>query len=420
MESQIPSKSSIYDHHHHHHQLRKIKIQTPSTAEIHPIFPEEIITEILSRLPVKSLLKFRCVSKSWRSLISTKHFIKSHLTISTKNTKFNHHSIISTLLHPYYTLKSCSLHSLLYNPITYAVDFDYPMKNPKNSVRIVGCCNGLVCIAINGKYFFLWNPSTKQHKKLPDVDGKMKNDLFITKYGFGYDECNDDYKVVGIVSGFFSVGRFETMVKVYSLRTNSWKKIEVFKDGLPFDINGKFVSGKLHWGRRNGSNSKWDVVYFDLDSEICGTVEQPSYVEGGFSPSLGVLGECLCVLCDFPETSVDVWVLKRYGVKESWDKVVTVPYSLRDPWKGPYSTPLFIGPKGEVFLVYGSSFVMYDPKDNWFKRPDMVDFGAFLEADVYVESLVSLVPNGELKAQNQKQKHEALSTLTSHTKQLYY
>ncbi|KAI3470418.1 hypothetical protein Pfo_027081 [Paulownia fortunei] len=397
METKTNLQSSIYDHQPRIFRTRG-QIQIPA-AETIPSFPEEIIAEILSRLPVRSLLKFRCVSKSWCSLISSKHFIAAHLKISRKETNFTRHSIISTVLRPCYSLKHCSLESLLCGPVADAVDFDYPMKNPNNLVRLVGCCNGLVCIAINGKHFFLWNPSTRKYKKLPDVDDRMKRGLFITKHGFGCDESNEDYKVVGILSGFCNAGRYETMVKLYSLRTNSWKVIEVFKDGLPFDDTGKFVSGKLHWGRRVGFNSRWDIVSFDLGSETCETVEQPRYVEGGFSPSLGVLGECLCVLCDFPKTSVDVWVLKQYGVKESWAKVVTVPY-LDDPWKGPYSTPLCIGPKGEILLVYGSSFIMYDPKDNWFRRPKMRNFDTFLEADVYTESLVSLVPEGEQERQN--------------------
>ncbi|KAK4403833.1 F-box/kelch-repeat protein [Sesamum angolense] len=393
METRENSESSIYDHNHPPRTTKTRRgIHTPEAGSI-PIFPEEIIVEILSRLPVRCLLKFRCVSKSWRSVISSNHFIRAHLAVSRKDTNFARHRIISTVLLPCYSLKQCSLNSLLSEPVADAADFDYPMKNPNNSVRAVGCCNGLVCIAINGKHIFLWNPSTRKHKKLPDADERMTRGLFITKYGFGFDECNDDYKVLGIFSGFCTAGRYETRVKVYSLRANSWKRIDVFKDGLPFDDTGKFVSGKLHWGRRVGFNSRWEIVSFDLGSEVCGKVEQPGYIEGGFSPSLGVLGGCLCVLCDFPKTSVDVWILREYGKRDSWDKLVTVPYDLGDPWKGPYSTPLCRGAKGEILLVYGSSFIVYDPKDNAFHRPKITNFDTFLEADVYVESLVSLVPD---------------------------
>lgn len=263
------------------------------------------------------------------------------------------------------------------------------MKNPENSVRVVGCFNGLVCIAVNGKHFFIWNPYTRRNRKLPEVDDKMRRGLFITKYGFGFDEVNDDYKVVGILSGFCSGGRYESMVKIYSLRSDSWKTIDVFKDGLPFDDNGKFVNGKLHWGRRFGMDSKWDIVSFDLGSERCGMVEQPCYLDRGFYPSLGVLDGCLCVWCDFPQTSVDVWILKEYGVRDSWVKLVVVPY-FDDPWKGPYSTPLCMGAKGEILLVYGSNFLVYDPKESSFRRPKIINFDTFLEADVCIESLVSL------------------------------
>lgn len=224
---------------------------------------------------------------------------------------------------------------------------------------------------------------------MPDADDRMKKGLFITKYGFGFDEANDDYKVVGVLSGFCSGGSYESVVKIYSLRHGSWKAIDVFKDGLPFDDNGKFVSGKLHWGRRSGMDSKWDIVSFDLGNEVRGTVNQPSYLDRGFAPSLGAIEGKLCVMCDYPKVSVDVWILKQYGESDSWMKVVIVPY-LDDPWKGPYSTPLCIGAKGEILLAYGSSFVVYDPKEGSLRRPMMRNFNTFLEADVYTESLVSL------------------------------
>ncbi|GMN36496.1 hypothetical protein TIFTF001_006070 [Ficus carica] len=41
-------------------------------------FPPEIITDIICRLPVKDLLRYRCVSKSWRSMIDGPDFIKLH------------------------------------------------------------------------------------------------------------------------------------------------------------------------------------------------------------------------------------------------------------------------------------------------------------------------------------------------------
>ncbi|GFP81138.1 F-box protein at1g11270, partial [Phtheirospermum japonicum] len=41
--------------------------------------PSEVIFSILSRLPVKSLLRFRCVSKQWRKLVSFQTFVSAHL-----------------------------------------------------------------------------------------------------------------------------------------------------------------------------------------------------------------------------------------------------------------------------------------------------------------------------------------------------
>ncbi|GKV46216.1 hypothetical protein SLEP1_g53215 [Rubroshorea leprosula] len=46
-------------------------------------FPSDLIEEILLRLGVKSLLRFRCVSKQWFFLLSNQQFITRHLKIQT-------------------------------------------------------------------------------------------------------------------------------------------------------------------------------------------------------------------------------------------------------------------------------------------------------------------------------------------------
>ncbi|ONI13668.1 hypothetical protein PRUPE_4G236300 [Prunus persica] len=50
-----------------------------------PDFTSDIILENLSRLPVKLLCRFRCVSKSWRSLMADPDFVKIHLNKAIEN-----------------------------------------------------------------------------------------------------------------------------------------------------------------------------------------------------------------------------------------------------------------------------------------------------------------------------------------------
>lgn len=265
------------------------------------------------------------------------------------------------------------------------------MDKPKG-FHVVGSCNGLICILIDRKYFFLWNPSTRESKRLPDFRAGMKNitDGYISKYGFGFDESSDDYKVYAIFSGIRFNSMYQAIPKVYSLKADSWKRNELLEDDSPFDAEGKFACGKLHWNRKSELTSRWDIVSFDLKSEVFGIVEQPSYVEGDFYPTLGVLDGCLCVLCDYCKTRLDVWVWNEYAVKDSWVKMVTISY-LSDPLEGPFSTPLCILPNGEVLFIHKSAFLSYNPKENWLWYPQIVGFVEFVGAEVYVESLVSLV-----------------------------
>ncbi|KAI3452957.1 hypothetical protein Pfo_009620 [Paulownia fortunei] len=380
-----------------HDQSKKIKtiyqIETLADGEI-PNLPQEIIVEILTRLPVKSLLKFRCVSKSWLSLISSSQFVKTHLKISTDNAISPNQRIMLTIANPHFNLKHCSVHSLMFEPLTVASNIDYPKKNPHRAVWIVGSSNGLICIAIDEKDMFLWNPSTRTSKKLPPVAVEMKQGFYYI-WGFGFNESDDDYKVVGIFCVFGNAGVNESIVKIYSLKTNSWKRIEDFKGGVPLDDSGKFASGKLHFPATPGIDLdfRWNIVSLDLKSEVYGMVEQPDYGEGYFDSSLGVLGGCICVLCNYQKTRADLWVLKEYGIKESWSKVVTIPY-INDPGKFLYSNPLCMLPNGEILLVFGMHFVVYNPKDNCFRHPEISNLGSFLEADIYVESLVSLQMEG--------------------------
>ncbi|KAA8544562.1 hypothetical protein F0562_022579 [Nyssa sinensis] len=139
---------------------------------------------------------------------------------------------------------------------------------------IVGSCNGLICIAIEEYDIFIWNPFSRKSKRLPNSGRRMWYGCFMI-YGFGYDDSTDDYKIVGIYCVVGNVGLYETEVKIYTLRTDFWKRIQDF----PHGNSGKYANGALYWAVSfdAGSSYSWVIVSFDLAKEIYGEVAQPNY-----------------------------------------------------------------------------------------------------------------------------------------------
>ncbi|XP_058203810.1 F-box/kelch-repeat protein At3g23880-like [Rhododendron vialii] len=318
-----------------------------------PNLPFEIIVEILSRLSVKSLLRFRCVSKSWRSLISQTEFAKTHLRLASVNTDYTHHRLILQGPCSYVDFKSCSLYSVLNEKSDTAVELDCPLKRTYSPVMVVGSCNGLVCIAADLEVI-ISNPSARKSKRLPNAETKSYNFL---RYGFGYDESVDDYKVARF---FWDIHR-EVEVMVYSLRTDSWRQIRGFPQFFPLDHFGTYLNGALHWTRFTKPNV---IICLDLANETFGEVLEPDYRDGYSSRSLlNALNGCLCILCSYDYYS-DIWVMKEYGIRESWTKLVVIPYVTHPSSGTPSSKPFYILKNGEVLLnVYYTHLVRYNPKD---------------------------------------------------------
>ncbi|OIT31749.1 f-boxkelch-repeat protein, partial [Nicotiana attenuata] len=310
-----------------------------------PILPSELVTEILSKLPVKPLLQFTCVSKSWLALISGQEFIKAHLSLSPNNKDNTNHMLILNFGR---YLKQWSLKSLLYESAMETSTLYYPMKIPKRSFRIVGSVNGLICLADSSKDLVLWNPSIKKYKKLPDFNTNSWDvNRFI--YDFGYDEFRDDYKVVGCF--YYDCSNSSNVeVEIYSLKSDSWKSIRSLPDEMRFLTElGKFVNGKLYWANNNCNHyfsyKGCNIISIDLVDEKWEKVEQPSYEEGDIDLQLGLFGSDLSVYINNAGKHVSVWVMKEYGVRQSWTKMFTIKYA---DYSYLYARPFFMPNKGEI------------------------------------------------------------------------
>ncbi|KAK7412628.1 hypothetical protein VNO78_04135 [Psophocarpus tetragonolobus] len=354
----------------------------PWGSNPHLSLPFDLIEQILERLPVKFLLQFQCVCKSWKSLISDPQFAAKHLRRSPSPTCL----ILSFVnLTRHFVLRSYTLSHVFNAPAVTATHLCYPFNNRNRFDLIVGSCHGILCYAVDQRLTLLWNPSTRKFNHLPPLDNQRSTGSF-TIYGFGYDHFAHCYKVVAVFC-YQCNGRYATQVKVLSLGTDlSWRRIQDFPSALPFDESGKFVSGTINWSSSNDLGSSV-IVSLDLQKESYEEVLQPDYGVAVVFWTLGVLRDCLCVLCH-GDTFLDVWLMKDYGNKESWTKLFRVPYTgTSDSF--PYTKAICISEDDQVLLEFQSELAVYNPRNGTFKIPEIQDMNKCMTPEIYVESLIS-------------------------------
>ncbi|XP_045822489.1 F-box/kelch-repeat protein At3g23880-like [Trifolium pratense] len=358
-----------------------------------PILPLDLIEEIFCRLPVKLLLQLRCVCKSWKSLISDPKFAKKHLSLSTTRHLYylsysdplDKYIFTSYPLHPIFTNISVNFTRLEFPPHNY--DGNY---NPNTSdYYVVGCCNGILCLADDVEGFIiLWNPFIEKIKELPPFQKQQNLYHGHMTYGFGFDYLTDNYKVVVLCYYIHDDNHVEKMeVKIHVLGTNIWKNIQEFPcDVLPIDKSGHFVGGAINWLVSKVSSSKRTIVSCNLRNESYQEILPPNYENQEVCYwHLGVLRDCLCLIC-----GDDVWLMKEYGNKDSWTKLFTIPY-IQDPRSSyGFTKVVNIFEDHQVLLEYIEDetsmrkSIVYDFKNNIFKFTEFES-----TPEVYVESLIS-------------------------------
>ncbi|OVA10982.1 F-box domain [Macleaya cordata] len=279
--------------------------------------PEEIIMEILSRLPVKSILLCRLVCKTWRSLIYNPSFAHMHL-------------------------------------LRRGLDDDH-------------------------EFVYICNPITRECVNLPSVIKQSSNSSRMDIVcGFGYIPSTNEYKVVRI---YYCRGKesYVGRVQVYTLGNGTgWRdKGEITYSLISYrPFPAILANGALHWLDDEGK-----IVAFDLaDEEFLLLPSPPCFLlqkEDEYPFQLQVLGGWLCVVHCKNKVSVDVWLLKKkkkkketngnYNIKGkkeyqfwSWIK----EFDIDSDFKARYPMPLSLTKHGEVLFYSHAAFSLsrYDLK----------------------------------------------------------
>ncbi|XP_061993296.1 F-box protein At3g07870-like [Rosa rugosa] len=263
--------------------------------------PQGLVMDILSRLSLKTLFKCRCVYKSWLFITADPHF--THLCLSR-----------------------------------------VPIDDP----------------------FYVGNPVSGEYITIPLPKEACLKYSFL---GLGYSASTNEYKVLQSSSCInkAKVLDAECEALIYRIGTGggAWRSIgKTPPDEIRDPPFSSFLHGALHWISAGSQNFVF-IHSFNFETEKFRTLPPPGYFKPIQQKSkqclkLGVLEGCLflCVCGDEPR-QFDMWVMKDYGVEESWTKTLVFEGLYPPPeLNNDAYEPLVFLRNGDILLSYNDQIVV--------------------------------------------------------------
>ncbi|XP_048608096.1 F-box protein At1g30790-like [Brassica napus] len=280
--------------------------------------PFDLIIEILSLLPGKSLFRFQSVSKQWFSTIRSKFFVDLFQTRSKSRPRLlltlylgdaEEQFIFSA---PEHTDDDKSSSSVM-------ARYDMPISAPGYNLTS-GSVNGFVCFrGVSCHTIAVYNPTTRQIVKLPDV---TPNGRYMYAC-LGYDPVEDQYKVLCVM--MFGSERQDMQPEhfvctVSSSQKQEWRKIEN-PTGVDYRciFGDKCIDGALYY--EVGRQSR--IVRFDVRSEKIQFIKTPKESNMYWSTFINYKGKLGSVDYSCTENLMTLWVLEDVE-KQEWSSMMFV------------------------------------------------------------------------------------------------
>nr|GMD41381.1 putative F-box protein At3g52320 [Ipomoea batatas] len=184
--------------------------------------PEDMVAEILSRLPVESLLRFKCVCKKWRQLIQQHDFVEKH----------HRHAAMYFYYHQKYKNQPTPHHRKdpeftcidIQKGLVLEHEYDGGRKDPTERLRI-------------------WNPATRQTVYLPDLRVGDDSPTWMVAGMFFVAKKDESIKTAKIPQNLFSDWRY-----VIPREWNS--KLSLFcREGDQINIRVLVNKNKNEWAK---------------------------------------------------------------------------------------------------------------------------------------------------------------------------
>ncbi|CAA7055990.1 unnamed protein product [Microthlaspi erraticum] len=367
--------------------------------------PTDLLVEILSRVPAKSIARFRCVSKDWCSILRRPDFTNHFSTMSSARPR---------LLFTFQADGKWSFFSTPHSPdpdqnsSPLVVDsYTHVLSNSSFGVCRPVC--GLVCSKdeglLSGKRgpcLWICNPSVGLSKPLPNVRTRRSRIHTFT----GYDPIEKTFKVLGMTSSAKPLLHKTEEHQVLTLGRGKpkWRKIACPVTHMPQYSSEICIDGVIYYlAEDEVSLDACMLVCFDVKSETFKFMINEELKDLGSSSTLidykGKVG-VLCGPYSFLSArikSIELWVIDDIE-KQKWSRrVLILPPLWRDVLAG--TAVCIMGMIGTSEVVFSPRFMSSSPfyifyyniEKKTFRRVEIQGIGPFKGQSVY--SFINHVEN---------------------------
>ena len=269
---------------------------------------EEILANILSRLPVKSLLVCKSVCKYWQGLICSPSFMHLHLIQSQENPSY--------VFYPSYVFWDNNIHWVIKTDGETTQSF--PSYDGFYFRDMICSFNGLICCTTPRKSrscvirrsprrhmdIIIYNPATREVLLLPPTP-KSK---CAPKLGVSFGPTINGYEIFQ----FFYIEEQLYECMVYSSITGSWKFIGTVAHAPSTSFNHVCINGTVYWFSRSRIDGRLVGHILAVDrEEKFSIIRIPE--EETLYPLLVNLEGCLCLVAEngVVENRFDIWALQN-------------------------------------------------------------------------------------------------------------
>jgi F-box interacting protein len=300
--------------------------------------PLEIQTEIMKRLPTKSIMRFRSVSKTWKSVIDSSKFIAEYSIQQTHQ----HHLLVCYMDYEEFELKIFSVVDDDTFP-QHKFSLIAPIQRGRTPPEVIGVSQGLFCLYRSdadetSSDVVLWNPSMR--KSIDVVATKVKGRGYSNVIGFGVCPRTSDPKLVHInyeYTGYLDTTPPFWRAEVYTLSSGAWRGIPTINRPRNTIVMTWFqvaIDEFIYWLAIDSAYvyPKYVtynlIMSFDMTNEEFTEIPFPDSLANARGGSLAIskINGSLAVLETIGEAKKEVfgvWMMER-GVPNSFTKLFTI------------------------------------------------------------------------------------------------